>query len=127
MSVNTTRTGRKFIVTVDNYFSLPKVMKKLRYLGIGCLGTARVRQGWPLDELQEQSINSRYKNDTFNHLYWTVDESGTLVSRWMDNKFVIIVSTIHNGLDTIVSLRRRPKVIRENKRHIDCVWGTAGT
>ena len=75
-------------------------MKKLRDLGIGCLGTARTRPGWPPAELTEESINRKYKNATFNHCYWSVNEHGTLVSRWMDDKFVIMVSTIHNVLDS---------------------------
>ena len=54
------RAGRKFIVTMNNYFTLPKVIMNLRHLGIGCLGTARVRQGWPPLELSKDNIISKY-------------------------------------------------------------------
>ena len=101
-------------------------MKKLRDLGIGCVGIARARSGWPPVELSEEAIKKKYKNVTFNHCYWTVDKLGTLVSRWMDNKFVIMVSTVHNIVDTVVSGRRRPRVTLLNKVHVDEVWGTQG-
>ena len=48
------------------------------------------------------------------------------MSRWMDNKFVIIVSTVHKIVDTVVSGIRRPRVTLLNKGHVDEVWGTQG-
>ena len=42
-----TAAGRQFVVTLDNFFTLQKVIKKLRDLGIGCVGTACGRMGWP--------------------------------------------------------------------------------
>ena len=36
-----------------------------------------------------------YKNVKFNEFYWTVDENGTLVGRWMDNGLVLVTSTVH--------------------------------
>ena len=121
------KNGRKFILCMDNYFTLPKVMKKLRELGIGCVGTARARTGWPPAELSKTHINDVTDNNvTFNQLYWTIDKFGTLVSRWMDNNFVLIVSTIHDVAGSIAKNRRRPKVTMKNKGHVDKVWGTEG-
>ena len=38
----------KFCLAMDNYFTLPKVLKALREAGIGIVGTARFRgHGWP--------------------------------------------------------------------------------
>ena len=42
----------------------------------------------------------------------------------MDNKFVIMVSAVHNIVDTVISGRRRPRVTLLNKDHVDEVWGT---
>ena len=42
----------KFIVTMDNYFTLPKVIAKLREKGIGIVGTSRFRKNWPPKELK---------------------------------------------------------------------------
>ena len=64
-----TAAGRKFVVTLDNFFTLPKVMKKLRDLGIGCVGTARGRMVWPPLEFNDDYLTQRFKNVTFNHLY----------------------------------------------------------
>ena len=73
-----TAAGRKFVVTLDNFCTLPKVMKKLHDLGIGCFGTTGGRMGWPPLELNDDYLTNRFKNVTFNHLYWTVDKEGTL-------------------------------------------------
>eukprot|EP00957_Ditylum_brightwellii_P181492 13824822-Ditylum_brightwellii.AAC.1 len=37
----------KFCVVMDNYFTLPHVIKHLRKHGIDVVGTARMRKGWP--------------------------------------------------------------------------------
>eukprot|EP00957_Ditylum_brightwellii_P186104 14168950-Ditylum_brightwellii.AAC.1 len=42
-----------FYLAMDNYFTLPKVIKHLRDNGIGVVGTARIRTGWPPYELQK--------------------------------------------------------------------------
>ena len=111
---------------MDNYFTLPKVCKKLRDLGIGVLGTARGRDGWPPAELHETTIKSKVGHAMFNSLFWTVDAFGTLVARWMDNSLVYIVTTVHNITDTVKKERKRPRVTKKNKRHVDSVWGTLG-
>ena len=38
---------QEFCIAMDNYFTLPNVIKKLRELGFGIVGTARARQNWP--------------------------------------------------------------------------------
>ena len=44
-----------FVIAMDNYFTLPKIIKKLHDLDIGVVRTARCKQGWPL----KKSGNSR--------------------------------------------------------------------
>ena len=43
----------KFCLAMDNYFTVPAVMKHLRNKGIGVVGTARARRGWPPPALQK--------------------------------------------------------------------------
>ena len=44
-----------FIIAMDNYFTLPKVIKALRDSNIGVVGTARFGRGWPPAELKKIS------------------------------------------------------------------------
>ena len=37
----------KFCIAMDNYFTLPKLIKKLRDLQIGVVGTSRFKKNWP--------------------------------------------------------------------------------
>ena len=112
---------------MDNYFTLPKVCGHLREIGIGILGTARARRDWPPQEILYEAIQKNKKaKPTFNDTFWTVDEHGTLVARWMDNKFVTMVSTIHSIEDVVECNRRRPKLTQDNKAHVEKVWGTQG-
>eukprot|EP00957_Ditylum_brightwellii_P114930 8764786-Ditylum_brightwellii.AAC.1 len=77
---------------MGNYFTLPHVISKLYEIGIGIVGTTRYRgQDWPQKQLKE--VNKDYT--CFNDFYWTVDEHGTLVGKWMDNGMVFVASTIH--------------------------------
>ena len=74
----------KFIIAMDNYFTLPIVMKQLRARGIGVVGTARGRIGWP------HPLFAGLTNDStkFNYFYWYVDINGTLIAKWKDNGLV---------------------------------------
>eukprot|EP00957_Ditylum_brightwellii_P005284 403069-Ditylum_brightwellii.AAC.1 len=36
----------RFCMAMDNYFTLPQVIKRLRERGIGVVGTARMKKGW---------------------------------------------------------------------------------
>ena len=39
--------ANSFIIAMDNYFTLPKVIYALRNLGIGIVGTAKYSKAWP--------------------------------------------------------------------------------
>eukprot|EP00957_Ditylum_brightwellii_P050300 3814591-Ditylum_brightwellii.AAC.1 len=66
---------------MDNYFTLPKVHAMMRECGIGPAGTARFCGTWPPTCIQEFNI----KDATFNELFLSINEFGTLVVRWMYN------------------------------------------
>ena len=102
-------TDEKHIIAMDNYFTLPKVIAKLRSLGIGIVGTARFRRSWPPNCLKSIDAN----NVDFNDFYWCIDEHGTLVGRWMDNGLVLVTSTVHK-VGRIV--KKKQKETKENSK-----------
>ena len=115
-------TKRKYVIAMDNYFTLPKVMHMLRSYGIGCVGTARFRPGWPgqnIKEIDEKQLD-------FNELHWSVDALGTLLIRWMDNGLVFLVSTVHKVSQIVKRGRKRPRASVRNKSHVSRVWGNKG-
>ena len=66
----------KFYLAMDSYFTLPKVIKRLRELSVGVVGTARARKNLPSKELKLAN-----KNDAnFNDFYYCYDEHGTLLA-----------------------------------------------
>ncbi len=113
---------QEFVIAMDNYFTLPKVIKKLRDKKIGVIGTARFRKNWPPTSLKNVSAD---KVD-FNDFNWTVDENGTLVGRWMDNGLVLVVSTVHKIKKIVKRMRKKPRKTPKNKNHVDKIWGDKG-
>ena len=45
-----------FFIAMDNYFTLPKILKKLRDWGIGVVGTSCFRVNWPNKRIQTSTI-----------------------------------------------------------------------
>ena len=113
---------KQFILAMDNYFTLPKVIAKLRDKNIGVVGTARFRRNWPCKELRNINLD----DVKFNDFFWTVDEHGTLVARWMDNGMVFVVSTVHKPGKIVKRLRKKPRITPNNKKHVQKIWGDKG-
>ena len=112
-----------FCLAMDNYFTLPKVIAALREMGVGIVGTARYRsKAWPPNELKAISKESA----KFNQFYWTIDEYGTLLARWMDNGMVFCCSTIHRAGNKIKRMRKRPRKTQNNRMHVDKICGENG-
>ena len=65
-----------FCIAMDNYFTLPKILKKLRDWGIGVVGTSCFCINWPPKNLK----TVEKKEAQFNDFFWTVDEHNTLVA-----------------------------------------------
>mmetsp|Transcript_17478 Transcript_17478/g.39451 ORF Transcript_17478/g.39451 Transcript_17478/m.39451 type:complete len:315 (-) Transcript_17478:15-959(-) len=98
-----------FCLAMDNYFTLPKVIHKLRQMEIGVVGTARFRAGnWPPKELKDAGSNAKS-----NDFYSTVDEFGTLLicSRTWVPIFVQILSIIRNNSHLIHRETTRENVL----------------
>ena len=111
-----------FCIAMDNYFTLPNVIKKLRELGFGIVGTARARRNWPPKNLQKVE----QKQANFNDFFYCIDEFGTLCAKWMDNGLVFCVSTLHSIGSVIQRARRRPRKSQKNKAHVKTIWGDSG-
>ena len=79
------KLNKDFIIAMDNYFTLPKLIKRLRDLRIGVVGTARFGRGWPPVQLK----NVEDRRAQFNSFHWMCDTYGTMVARWMDNGMVL--------------------------------------
>ncbi len=112
--------SKKFIIAMDNYFTRPKVIAALSDMDVGVVGTSRFTKSWPPTSLK------KIKDAHFNEFFYTIDEHGTLVARWMDNGMVFCVSTVHRIGQTIKSCRRKPRVTPKNKTHVDKIWGDKG-
>eukprot|EP00957_Ditylum_brightwellii_P125459 9562804-Ditylum_brightwellii.AAC.1 len=113
---------RDFIIVLDNYFTLPKVVGKLCNLGIGVVGADRFQMSWPPKDLKGLSQT----NADFNDFYWAVDYLGTLVACWMDNDVIYMVSTVHRVGEAVKRIRRRPRITVKNKGHVEKMWGKQG-
>ena len=105
----------KFVIAMDNYFTLPKIIKKLRDEKIDVVGTSRFKQNWPPKELK--AVDDKIA--LFNSFYWMVDDFGTLVGRWIDNGIVFLVLTIHRVNKSVKRVRRKPQKTPRNARHVD--------
>lgn len=112
-----------YIVAMDNYFTLPKVISKLHQLGIGVVGTSRFKQNWPPVELK--NING--DDAQFNEFHWMVHENETLIARWKDNGMFFCVSTVHSVGNQVKRNRKHPRSTNKNKKHVKKVWGDNGT
>ncbi len=85
--------GTDFVFVMDNYFSLPKVVDKteLEGVGVGCIGSARARKGWPPKPIAE--VNDK----RFHTLYHYENDNDILIFHCMDSNVVMMVPMIHSG------------------------------
>ena len=62
----------------------------------------------------------------FNDFKWSINDNGTLISRWMDNGLVFCVSTINCPGKTVRRRCKRPRITNKNKAHVKAIWGDNG-
>lgn len=84
---------------MDNYFNLPKVMKMLPEMNVGCVGTAREKTRWTPNDLHVRG------EATFYRFFWCMDDNNKLIMRWIDTNFVLLVSTVHEAYQKL----KRPR------------------
>jgi hypothetical protein len=112
------RDTLQYRIAMDNFFTTERVIKMTREKGVGIVGTARNRRGWPPAE---------YKNinDTRFNTWYVWHEDDYSICRWVDNNVVNMVTTIHTGDETITQKRRRPKPNNLNRANIQAAWGSS--
>ena len=109
---------RKYLIGLDNYFTTDKSMLDICSLGIGFVGTARGRRGWPPKELKE------VEETRFNCTHLLPSTNGDyLMARWVDNNIVTMVTNVHRGNESVVKNRKKPRPNQVNKDNLDAVWG----
>ena len=111
------RDHLQYILAMDNYFTAPSIIEMTRQYNIGVLGTARRQRAWPPKEFK------RIEDNRFNTLYSMPDKRNFLIMRWVDNRPVDFVTTVHDGNEVIEKLRKRPRETHLNKGHVRRVWG----
>lgn len=111
------RDTLKYIIVMDNFFTVPSAIKAMRDEGVGFIGTARWRRGWPSGEFKAIT------DTRLNSLYLLDDPLHFKVARWVDNGIVTMVTTVHTGDETIKRRRWWPRVTKQNKLHVKTVWG----
>lgn len=98
-------TGRNIHLYIDNFFTSPSLLSKLKKDEIFCTGTVRQnRKGMPKDFLADKSMD-RGAVDA-RHC------DGMFAVKWMDNKAVHLLSTITSS-EEMITVRRRQKGQKE--------------
>jgi len=112
------RDTLQYRIAMDNFFTTERVIKMTREKGVGVVGTARNRRGWPPAEYK--SIDDARFNS-----WYVYHQDEYAICRWVDNNIVNMVTTMHTGDETTTQARRRPKANNTNRRNIQDVWGTS--
>ena len=94
----------QYICGMDNYFTVQGVPSGCHDMGIGMVGTAHARKGWPPKEFKEVNDNR------FNTLYYLDGEDDKYrMFCWVDNNLVTMVSTVNDGSEEIEKNRKKPR------------------
>jgi hypothetical protein len=107
----------QYCVTMDNFFTTVPVIKAHIERGLGIIGTARRRHGWPCSEMR------RVDDNRFNSLYCLNEKEGYMTMRWIDNGEVLMITNMHTGMESVERERKRPRITNINKRNVLAIWG----
>lgn len=105
---------------MDNYFPSIALLERLREVGLGACGTARVNwKAYP-----------PHHDDKRPNIPWNEVSGGSacpggtvLAVQWQDNSAVHFLSTIHNLEDRVISERKKPHLSSSNGPAIRRVLG----
>ena len=114
-------THGHFNVYMDNYFTSQQLLARLRDLGIGACGTARVsKSAFP------PRLHDSRKNIPWNEVSGGIADSAgkVLALQWQDNSSVHFLSTIHTLEAKIISQRKKPRSTSSNGPGIRRVFGS---
>ena len=114
------RLNKKYMITMDNYFTVPDAITGMRDEGIGMVGTSRSRRSWPPESIR--SID----DDIFNTLYYLNDPNNYRIFIWVDNNVVTMVSNVHTGKEKISRVRCHPRLNIVNRANVQKIWVDKG-
>ena len=80
-----------FVLAMDNYFTLPRLIKRLRDLGIGIVGTARFRTKWPDKKFITQ--------ESYEDLCWMVFGTAGVACTYLDKNWRLKMHQGRSGSD----------------------------
>ena len=116
------QSGLHFNIYMDNYFPSLSLLTKLRTLGIGGCGTARVNAGaFPI------GLHDERKGIPWNEVSGgPVGYEGKVLGiQWQDNSAVHFLTTIHTLDERIIVERKKPRFSSSNGPAIRRVFGQA--
>jgi len=104
-------SGLHFNIYMDNYFPSQALLIKLRELGMGACGTARVNNSAFSPELHDDR-----KAIPWNEVSGGPADIGgkVLAVQWQDNSAVHFLTTIHSLEERIISERKKPRISSSN-------------
>jgi len=96
---------------MDNYFPSPALLIKLRELGIGACGTARVNTSAFPPNLHGERKNIPWKEVSGG----SADAAGKVLAvQWQDNSVVHFLTTIHTIEEHSISEHKKPRISTSN-------------
>jgi hypothetical protein len=112
------RNHLQYLLAMDNFFTQPSVVEMTRREGVGLVGTARRQRNWP--PRTYKAIDDKW----YNTLHPSSRPKNFLIMRWVDNDVVDMVSTVHDGFETVTRARKRPRENQLNRAAVRTVWGS---
>ena len=114
-------SGLHFNIYMDNYFPSQALLIKLRELGMGACGTARVNtSAFP------PALHDERKNIPWNEVSGgPADAAGKVLAvQWQDNSAVHFLTTIHTLEERVISERKKPRISSSNGPAIRRTFGS---
>lgn len=112
---------RRFDILMDNLFTNVPLFVELRSLGIGAAGTTRINaKGFP-NSLKIEREKAKIVLP-WGHLSGVVVE-GVCCLVWQDNSSVFFMTSFHDIHQTVLRLRKRPKLSSTNGQVVRGVFG----
>src|SRR5256885_14256147 len=123
-------------IYMDNFFTSAKLFSKLREMGIGACGTARSNSVGMPPVLKALAASTLGQSEEYgwNHIASvgtqpTPDAPGVHAFAWLDNAWVLGMTTIHGPCfddeQYVERARRRPRKTSSNARIVRSLFGDA--
>ena len=146
---NSISGGFQHVIWLDNLFTSARLLRQLKQEGFGAAGTVRtqktarekieeskgsVQQQGALSREQNRGLDSLLsllKLEHNNQIPWgelyLVSDGEVLQAAWKDQNVVLFMSTVSDGIETILRQRRRPPKTATNARTSRQIFGDQPT